>query len=78
MARFPVGKRKCIRHVEKSASSTPDPVERLRFLQQRMKSIGLPAPRRWQLSDRTRMQARRLAVAIAAVLTLAILIWRAI
>ena len=66
--------RKQLRQVAKSASLVPDPVERLRLLQQRMSSLNLPMSKR-------RPPGRRignLAAAIAAVLTLALLIWRAI
>ena len=70
MSRFPVGSRKRLRQVEKSATLTPDPVQRLRYLQQCMKTLSLPAHRRWLPS--------RLAAAITLALVLAVLIWRAI
>ncbi len=63
-----------LRRLEQSASRTADPLERLRFLRQRVTLLSLPAPRRRRLS----LPGSPTAVALAAALTLAFLIWRSI
>jgi hypothetical protein len=70
MPRFPVESRRRIRQVAKGAALTPDPVDRLRYLQERMNTLSVPAQRRWQNGT--------IAAGILVTLVLAILIWRAI
>ena len=58
-----------LRWIEKRARETADPVERLRYVRDRMDSREAPEESRWR-------PVRRIAAAIAAAIGTALLVWR--
>jgi hypothetical protein len=68
-ARFVWKQRESLRSIEKRARETLDPVERLRYVRDRMDSREPPGEsRRWPV--------RRIATVAAAALGAALLVWR--
>ncbi len=68
-ARFVWKQRESLRSIEKRARETLDPLERLRYVRDRMDSREPPEEfRRWPV--------RRIATMVAAALGAALLVWR--
>jgi hypothetical protein len=68
-ARFVWKQRESLRSIERRARETLDPVERLRYVRDRMDSREPPGEfRKWPV--------RRIAAMVAAALAAALLVWR--
>jgi hypothetical protein len=70
-ARFPWSRYSSVRRIEKRASRTADPVERLRYLRNQMDSRELPEQFGWWS-----VTVIRIAAAIAAAMGAALPVWR--